>query len=206
MRRLSWFGIAVVVAHAVMACNGSLEEAAVGESGESELNENVDTATHVEVFTKADDGRTVTVGEGKDVAVELPVKSAWHAFGYRWHVVTTDRSFGQPTPYEAVPNGADFTQRFVWKTRGAVSLIGEHTVTMELRRPRPRTSGVPLEDEPMESPPGDTFSFTVKIVRSACAELVPPGPNFCSGGTIGTRQDTFGCDVYTCGYGTDGDD
>lgn len=195
----------VVVVHAVTACAPHEEESAqvTGESGESELN----TKANAEVFTKADDGKTVTVGEGKDVVVELPVKNTWHAFGYRWHVVTTDESFGQPTPSEFVETAEyEGTERFVWKTRGAVSLIGEHTVKLELRRPRPRSSGAPRQDEPMEIPPGDTFSLTVNIVRSACPELMPPGPSFCSGGTIGTRQDAFGCEVYTCGYGTAGDD
>lgn len=167
MRHLGWFGMVAIAAWAVMACGQE------GTSSTTDENDLRSDGSNVDVLTKADDGRTVTVGEGKDVVVELPSGA--------WKVVSTDKNFGYPTT-----TTGDGVERFTWKTRGPLSLIGEHVVKME------RT--------------GDTFTFTVKIVRSACPELMPPGPSFCSGGRVGTRQNAYGCTVFTCEYRTDRED
>lgn len=199
MRHRIRFGMVVLVAHAVMACgqeDASPEAGDTAESGESEIN---GTAS-ADVLTKEDDGKTVSVGAGNDVVVELPSTQVERAWGYAWRVVSTDKNFGHPATTEL---GNDVA-RFVWKTRGPLSLIGEHAVKMELRRP-PLGSGLPHE-ESSDKPGIGTFSFKVKIVRSACPELMPPGPTFCGGGTIGTRENAYGCTVFTCGYGTNGEE
>jgi hypothetical protein len=188
MRSMHWFAMVVVVGRGILACGDAGAEPPI--TGESEVR----SEANADVLTEADDGKTITVGEGKDVVVELASHEALRGSGQAWRVVATDKSFGYPAAAEVVPT-SDSTralERFVWKTRGPLSLIGDHIVKMELRGRAPE--------------PVSTFSFTVKIVRSACPELMPPGPSFCSGGTVGTRQNASGCTVYTCQYGIDGRD
>lgn len=107
----------------------------------------------------AHDGKTVTVRRGQDLVLSLPSNATT---GYKWMVVSTDRTFGYPAkneyrgPGSSGPVGAGGTQKMTWKTNGFLNVTGAHKVTLEYRRPW----------EP-EGPAAKTFRFTVKVVDKA---------------------------------------
>jgi inhibitor of cysteine peptidase len=137
-------------------------------------------------LTEADNGKTVTVTEGQNVVVKLKSNPST---GYSWKVVSTDRSFGYPTTRHTANGGAvgsGGVDKFTWKTRGALPLVGEHSVKMEYKRA--------WETDPA-SAPAETFEFTVKIVAGECPELAPPSPDFCRNGEIKAKKNEQGCTV-----------
>lgn len=140
-------------------------------------------------ITEADNGRTVTVTEGRDVIVRLPSNPTT---GYTWQVVSTDPTFGYPSktfiPGSAA-TGSGGIEQFTWKTKSFRPMVGAHTVAMEYRRP--------WENRPLK-----TFRFTVKIVPNQCPPAPPPVPGFCYGGQLKPRTDENGCTVgYDCERG-----
>ena len=134
-------------------------------------------------LTEADNGKTVTVTEGQNVVVKLPSNPST---GYKWSVVSTDRTFGYPSDTRFLKNGGAVgsggLERFSWKTKGGISMVGEHSVKMEYKRPWETNAS-----------PAKTFSFKVKIVSGQCPELVPPAPGFCPNGQVKAKKDANGC-------------
>lgn len=141
--------------------------------------------------TDADNGKTVTVTEGQNLLVKLQSNPST---GYKWEVVSTDRTFGYPSATKFFPNGGAVgsggIERLTWKTKnGPLSMVGSHTVKLEYKR----GSG---------GEPAKTFSFTVKIIAGECPQLSPPAPGFCSGGRIVPRKNEAGCTTgYDCEQG-----
>lgn len=121
----------------------------------SDLNDwfTMELASSALVLGPDDDGGTFQVTEGDDVVVNLPSNAST---GYSWKVVATDRTFGYPTEtYTAADPariGGGGTATLTWKTRGALSLVGEHTVQLEYRR----------GFDP-DAPAARSFSFTVDV-------------------------------------------
>jgi len=137
--------------------------------------------------TDADNGKTVTVTEGQNLLVKLQSNPST---GYGWEVVSTDRTFGYPSAEKFFPNGGGVgsggIERFTWKTKSPLSMVGEHHVKMEYKRSWEKNVA-----------PAKTFEFTVKIVSGSCPQLSPPAPGFCPNGQIKPRQNASGC---TTGY------
>jgi len=110
-------------------------------------------ASAVELTTE-DNGAVVEVPEGSDVVVRL---SANPSTGFEWKVVSTDRTFGYPEADfvidESGPIGSGGIAVLTWHTGGFVRAGGQHSVTLEYRRP-----GDP------DAEAADTFTFTVEIV------------------------------------------
>jgi predicted secreted protein len=103
------------------------------------------------VLTEADNNGTFEVTEGDDVVVNL---EATPSTGYNWAVTATDRTFGYPDESYSDDGtiGAKGLMTFTWKTSGALSVVGEHSVTLGYRRSWENV------------PPLETFEFTVNVV------------------------------------------
>lgn len=100
----------------------------------------------------SDNGGTFEVPEGDDVVVKLAANATT---GYSWVVAATDRSFGYPEEdYEVSgpATGSGGTAIFTWHTTSPFSLVGDHHVKLEYKRPWDMTS-----------PPAKTFEFTVTV-------------------------------------------
>jgi len=114
-----------------------------------------------------DSGKTFAIVEGQNVVLKL---SSNPTTGYKWSVVSTDRTFGYPKEDFLGGNGAvgsGGTQKLTWKTKSPLSMVGAHTVKLEYKR---GTSGTPAK----------TFTFTIEIAATAgptCAAVR------CAGGT-----------------------
>ncbi len=146
-------------------------------------------------LTEADDGKTVNVVEGQNVLVKLKSNPTT---GYKWEVVSTNRTFGYPSATKFFPNGGAVgsggIERFTWKTKGALSLVGTHTVKMEYKR-----------SWETNVPAAKTFTFTVNVASGQCPELAPPAPGFCKNGQIKPRKNDSGCTIgYDCQQGCGG--
>lgn len=144
---------------ALAACSGSESPSVDGDpSSEDELG------TGSTTLKDSNNGKTITVEKGKDITVSL---SSNASTGYKWSVVSTDRSFGYPTPMEGTYEGArenardgrGGSQTFVWKTDSPFLEPGSavHAVTLEYRRP--------FESD--ATPAAKTFKFKVKIKQGA---------------------------------------
>jgi predicted secreted protein len=101
---------------------------------------------------EADNGKTINVRAGKDVALTLLGNATT---GYQWKVVSTNRTFGYPTE-KYIPNnpsgiGAGGASQFVWKTSSGI--LGKHKVVLEYVRPF----------DPAH--PEKTFSVTINVVK-----------------------------------------
>ncbi|MBS2017414.1 MAG: protease inhibitor I42 family protein [Deltaproteobacteria bacterium] len=108
------------------------------------------------VLKEADDGGTVTAKEGQDVVVKLKANAS---AGYRWHVESTNRTWGYPqSDYEttgpAGAVGAPGISILTWKTDGPLSKVGTHRVTLKYSR------GEAGRAE-------KTFSFSVKVTPAS---------------------------------------
>jgi inhibitor of cysteine peptidase len=117
-----------------------------------------------------DNGKTFTVPKGKDIKVVL---SANATTGYKWKVVSTDRTFGYPSPKEGTyaaegggsgPVGGGGKHTFVWKTSSPLLRPSStaHAVKLEYRR----------SFESDDTPATKTFTFKIKISEGAA----PPPP------------------------------
>jgi inhibitor of cysteine peptidase len=185
---LSVAALAVALSPVLVACAADPAESDNAASPADEGTEESELRSLS--ITEADDGKTVTVTEGVNLLVKLPANPST---GYKWEVVSTDRSFGYPSVTKFSPSssgvGSGGVQRFTWKTKGALSLVGEHTVKMEYKRSWEKNL-----------PATKTFTFTVDIVASDCPQLSPPAPGFCKGGTVKLKTDpTTGCATgYDC--------
>jgi inhibitor of cysteine peptidase len=195
--RLSVFFSLALVALAVsplVACSqdSAEDDNSVTPAGDEESTEDELRSLSL---TEKDDGKTVTVTEGQNLVVKLQSNPTT---GYKWNVVSTDRTFGYPADTRFLKNsdavGSGGVERFSWKTKGALSMAGEHTVKMEYKRPWETNAS-----------PAKKFSFTVKIVSGECPQLSPPAPGFCSGGQIKAKKDANGCTTgYECVQGCGG--
>jgi inhibitor of cysteine peptidase len=196
--RLSVLVSLALVALAVsplVACSQSTEEA--GEDGvvTPDGEETTEDELRSLSLTEKDDGKTVTVTEGQNLVVKLQSNPTT---GYKWKVVSTDRTFGYPADERFLRNtdavGSGGLQRFSWKTKGALSMVGDHTVKMEYKRSWETNAS-----------PAKTFSFTVKILGGECPQLSPPAPNFCPNGTIKAKKNAAGCTTgFECQEGCGG--
>lgn len=161
-------------AFALPACGG---EAASDPSADPTTQDELKTGSSATLHD-ADNGKTVTVAKGKDVTVVL---SSNPTTGYTWKVVSTDRSFGYPTPKDGSfsgagaggPVGAGGAQTFVWKTGSPFIEAGgaAHAVTLEYRRS--------FESE--DKPAAKTFKFKVKITAGSATttpEPAAPEPSY----------------------------
>ncbi len=183
--RLSPFFAAAALALALspLAC-------ASADDGAEPANSDEDVSGADEIrartFTEADDGRTVTVPMGQNVLLNLKSNATT---GYKWQVVSTDRTFGYPTE-KYVSNGGAVgsggVQKMTWKLTGPLDMVGEHKIRLEYKRGANGT-------------PADTFELTIKVIGKSCPALVPPGPSFCPRGRIVPKQDADGCTTsYDC--------
>lgn len=135
MNRLACLAL-IAVALGAVACGGtsdpSMDEPASSDDALAKKSDVVDVG-------EADNGKTVVVEQGKDIRLTL---SETASTGYRWGVVSTDRSFGYPTPTEGTPIaatgpvGAKGKRQFVWKTDSPFLTPGDevHEVKLENRR------------------------------------------------------------------------
>lgn len=107
------------------------------------------------VVSEDDNGKTIEVQEGREVVVELPANPST---GYTWVVTATDRTLGYPATTKFTPDsdavGAAGVYALTWKTKGFLSLIGPHRVTLEYRRGP--------NDGPAD-PPNRSFSFVIDV-------------------------------------------
>lgn len=178
----------------IFACASETEDdhaATPTDDGEDELKSLA--------LTDADNGKTVTITEGQNLVVNLRANATT---GYSWKVVSTDKSFGYPTEKYLANGGAVGSgglDRFTWKTKSPLSLVGSHTVKMEYKRAWETNVA-----------PAQTFSFTVNVKAGSCPQLAPPAPGFCPGGHVVPKNDANGCTTGydcqpgcgTCGAGT----
>ena len=97
------------------------------------------------------DGQTFDVIEGGDVVVQLEGNPTT---GYEWTVASTDRTFGYPASEQYLPSGGPTGSggiyEFIWRTDGALSMVGTHTVVLQYARS-------------WEAEPIDEFTFTVNV-------------------------------------------
>lgn len=143
----------------LLAC-GSAACAVAPDAAEDTESDDMTAELKGVVLGDADDGHTITATEGQQVTVKL---SANATTGYQWQVASTDKTFGYPKiTYSASSTtvGAGGTTKLVWKTSGALSMVGTHTVKLEYQRPWAETAK-----------PARTFSFTVKIVPAKPAPV-----------------------------------
>ena len=196
--RLSVFFSLAVVALAVSPLIACSQDASEGE-GDDAVAADGEESTEDELrslsLTEKDDGKTVTVTEGQNLVVKLQSNPTT---GYRWKVVSTDRTFGYPSDERFLRNtdavGSGGLQRFSWKTKSPLSMVGEHSVKMEYKRSWETNAS-----------PAKTFSFKVKIIGGECPQLSPPAPSFCPSGTIKAKKDANGCTTgYECQTGCGG--
>lgn len=144
---------------ALAACSGSESPSTDGDPTTEDA-----LRTGSTTLKDSDNGKTITVEKGKDITVSL---SSNATTGYKWSVVSTDRSFGYPTPKEGTykgagadgPVGSGGSHTFVWKTGSPFIEPGSalHAVTLEYRRPF----------EGADAPAAKTFKFKVKIKQGA---------------------------------------
>lgn len=104
---------------------------------------------------ESQDGDTVRAKVGQGIVLRLPENPS---SGYRWHVESTDRTFGHPAKtYEGSGTGAvgaSGTAVMTWTTGGPLNMIGSHTVKLKYSRGETGTAA-------------KSFSFTVAIVAAA---------------------------------------
>ncbi len=102
------------------------------------------------VLTEADNGITVRIPEGIDLAVHLKSKPS---AGYSWVVTETNPGLGKGVssyqPSTSGLLGADRTQVILWSWSNAILPVGVHQVKLEYRRFNGEVAGA--------------FSFTVEI-------------------------------------------
>lgn len=136
-----------------------------------------------QTLTEGDDGKTVTIAKGQNVVLKLQSNPTT---GYRWKVVSTDRTFGYPATTRFLANGdgvgAAGVERMTWKTSGPLDMTGTHEVKLEYKRPWEENAS-----------PAKTFSFKVKITGADCPQLSPPAPDFCKNGRVVPKKDANGC-------------
>ncbi|MBK6695908.1 MAG: protease inhibitor I42 family protein [Myxococcales bacterium] len=165
--RISFVALAVAVSVSslggLVACGGSSSEA---ELSQDELNRQ----SSVVEIDEDDNKKTISVEKGKAIKLRLASPGSG---GYKWKVVSTDRSFGYPTPkdgeFESSGGGragGGGTQVFTWDTDSRLLTPGgaNHAVKLEYRRP--------WEDDSVAA--AETFSFKVKITEPAHE---PPAPD-----------------------------
>jgi inhibitor of cysteine peptidase len=151
VKKAQLFGVVVLVA--LIGCG--MEEPPIDEG--SGVGGKADDGSREPglVIDESGNGLTFDVLEGESVIVRLPSNPST---GYEWQVVSTDRTFGYPATVNFIPSPLDVGEggitELVWKTGGALSLVGSHTVTLEYRRPW---------EDPVQQQPVDAFTFTVVV-------------------------------------------
>ncbi|MFO0671977.1 MAG: protease inhibitor I42 family protein [Polyangiaceae bacterium] len=159
--RLSSFLVLVPLALSLAACSGATADSASDPASEDALKK----GSFVDV-TDADDNKTVTVEQGKTVRLTLAENGTT---GYRWSIVSTDKSFGYPAPKDGTPKapssnavGAGGSRVFEWGTGSPFLEPGSavHQVKLEYRRPF----------EPASKPAAKKFTLKVKIKTAGAPE------------------------------------
>ena len=164
--RLSSLLLAVAVPFGLLAlpvgCAGADDPGAETSS----TGEDADAVDELRAFNIDDDdsGKTFTVQEGQNVTLKL---SSNPTTGYKWVIVGTDRTFGYPDKDDFVSSGSGAVgsggrQVMTWKTKGGLSMVGKHTVSLEYKR----SFG--------NDPPAKKFTFTVEIEKpggATCAAV-----------------------------------
>jgi inhibitor of cysteine peptidase len=149
-QRISILSLASIVVFGGVACGGSVTDDASSDDSEDELRRSV-------ALTDLDNGKTVTVTEGQSINLTLESNATT---GYAWSVTSTDKTLGYPTERFLSPSssalGASGQQRFTWKTKSPLSMIGKHTVTLAYARSFEKNVK-----------PARTFKFTVDVVAAA---------------------------------------
>jgi len=187
------FALVALAVSPMIACSQDTEDdSAVTPGGDEGSTEDELRSLSL---SESDNGKTVTVTEGQNLVVKLQSNPST---GYKWNVASTDRTFGYPATTQFLKNsdavGSGGIERLSWKTKSPLSMVGEHKVTLEYKRPWETNAS-----------PAKTFKFTVKIVSGECPQLSPPAPNFCKGGTIKAKKDANGCSTgYECQTGCGG--
>ena len=149
---LRHFAVALTLALAAapLGCSG----ADATDLDDPTVDEGADALSNAVKVTEKDNGKTITVEQGKLVALYLASNPST---GYRWTVTATDKTFGYPDERffkssSAVGSGGQ--SRFVWKTESPLSMLGKHSVTLEYGRS-------------WEKKPLKTFTFVVDSQASA---------------------------------------
>jgi inhibitor of cysteine peptidase len=147
---LAQLSLASIVALTSMGCSGSASEDDAADESQDELKRSVS-------LTDLDNGKKVTVTEGQSLNVTLESNATT---GYEWSVTSTDRTFGYPTERFLAPTsgamGAPGKQKFTWKTKSPLSMVGKHVVTLSYARSFEKNVK-----------PAKTFKFTVDVVAAA---------------------------------------
>lgn len=177
--------LALAVALSPLGCSAAEDDATSTSGDEGTAEDELRSLT----LTEADDGKTVSVAKGQNLVLRLQSNPST---GFRWKVVSTDRTFGYPATTRFLKNGdaagAAGVERMTWKTNGPLDMTGSHEVKLEYKRT--------FEED---ASPAKTFSFTVNVVGVECPALVPPAPGFCDDGRIKATKDANGCTTaYEC--------
>jgi len=142
---------------------GCAAEADPEETGDTSVDSTADELKSL-VIDDDDNGKTFNVTAGQNVVVKL---SSNPTTGYKWHVSSTDRTFGYPakdvyTASKPAAVGSGGVQTLTWKTAGGFPVTGKHTVKLEYQRPWAETA-----------PPAKTFTFTVDVraATPTCANV-----------------------------------
>src|SRR5262245_61148919 len=115
MRIVSFLALSALgVAVAPLACGGGAsEEPIVTPSEEGAAEDDLRSLK----LSEAASGRTVTVTQGQNLTVQLQSSPST---GYKWSVVSTDRTFGYPATTTFLRNGdavgSGGIERLTWKT------------------------------------------------------------------------------------------
>ena len=120
---------------------GCAAEADPEETGDTSVDSTADELKSL-VIDDDDDGKTFNVTAGQNVVVKL---SSNPTTGYKWHVSSTDRTFGYPakdvyTASKPAAVGSGGVQTLTWKTAGGFPVTGKHTVKLEYQRPWAETA------------------------------------------------------------------
>jgi inhibitor of cysteine peptidase len=147
---LAQVSLASIVALTSLGCSASASDDASADESEDELKRSVS-------LTDLDNGKKVTVTEGQSLNLTLESNATT---GYAWSVTSTDRTFGYPTERFLAPTssaiGAPGRQKFTWKTKSPLSMVGKHTVTLAYARSFEKNVK-----------PAKVFKFTVDVVAAA---------------------------------------
>lgn len=144
-----------------MACTTSSDDSNDGTgTSDPQTSDGADEEVKAAVISEKDDGKTVNVQLGRSFSILLQSNAST---GYLWSVKSVDKTLGQPKettiPGDVNKPGSPGAQKFTWKTKSPLNLVGQHQISLEYQRPWAENS-----------PPAKTFSVTVNIVDGSTAK------------------------------------